>query len=139
MASVQENGPDQPNNIMEMFIDLKSEFSSFGIDINNLNTFLNRSRLKVLPDSPSFKNLTCSEELVKANLKPEDKTYVSAVRNSSCDVKRVKPDSKLVINDASKISLLKSVGKLPRRKEIFQSSLSPDTTTYFKTLSSFVP
>ncbi|GBM30835.1 hypothetical protein AVEN_52626-1 [Araneus ventricosus] len=34
MTSVQENGADEPNNIMEMFIGLKREFSSFRIDIN---------------------------------------------------------------------------------------------------------
>ncbi|GBM01530.1 hypothetical protein AVEN_209332-1 [Araneus ventricosus] len=34
MASVQDNGADQPNNIMAIFIDLKREFSSFRIDIN---------------------------------------------------------------------------------------------------------
>ncbi|GBO41622.1 hypothetical protein AVEN_157236-1 [Araneus ventricosus] len=66
--------------------------------ILKLNTFLNRWPLKVLPDIPGFKNLTYSEELVKANLKPEVKTYVSVVRNSSSAVRRVKSDSKLVIN-----------------------------------------
>ncbi|GBO30899.1 hypothetical protein AVEN_141528-1 [Araneus ventricosus] len=131
MASVQENGADQPNNIMEMFIDLKREFSSFRIDID---TKINHISKQIAPEGiarqPELQEPTLHDELVKANLKPEVKTYVSAVRNSSSTMKRVKSDSKLVINGASKISSLKSVGKLPKRKAIFLSRLSPDTTVY---------
>ncbi|GBN60797.1 hypothetical protein AVEN_261326-1 [Araneus ventricosus] len=131
MASVQENGADQPNNIMEMLIDLKREFSSFRIDINAKVDHISK---QIVPEGisrqPELQEPTLHEELVKVNLKPEVKTYVSAVRNSSSAVKRVKSDSKLVINGASKISSLKSVGKLPKRKAIFLSRLSPDATVY---------
>ncbi|GBN62517.1 hypothetical protein AVEN_168194-1 [Araneus ventricosus] len=110
VTSVQENGADEPNNIMEMFIDLKREFSSFRIDIN---TKINHISKQIAPESiarqPELQEPTLHEELVKANLKPEVKTCVSAVRNSSSTVKRVKSDSKLVINGASKTSSLKSV------------------------------
>ncbi|GBO02461.1 hypothetical protein AVEN_180468-1 [Araneus ventricosus] len=110
MVSVQENGADQPNNIMEMFIDLKREFSSFRIDIN---TKVDHISKQIAPEGiarqPELQELTLHEELVKVNLKPEVKTYVSTVRNSSSAVKRVKSDSKLVINGASKVSSLKSV------------------------------
>ncbi|GBM30834.1 hypothetical protein AVEN_52625-1 [Araneus ventricosus] len=79
---------------------------------------------------PEFQEPNLHEELVKVNLKPEVKTYVSAVRNICSAVKGVKSDSKLVINGAREISSLKSVGKLPRRKAIFLLRLSPDTTVY---------
>ncbi|GBM99318.1 hypothetical protein AVEN_264623-1 [Araneus ventricosus] len=112
---------------MEMFIDLKREFSSYRIDIN---TKVDHISKQIAPEGiarqPEFQEPNLHEELVKANLKPE----VSAVRNSSGAVKRVKSDSKLVINGASKISSLKSVGKLPRGKAIFLSRLIPDTSVY---------
>ncbi|GBM67557.1 hypothetical protein AVEN_254938-1, partial [Araneus ventricosus] len=131
MPSVQENGADQPNNIMEMFIDLKQVFSSFCIDIN---TKVDHISKQIAPEGiarqPELQEPTLHEELVKANLKPEVKTCAFAVRNSSSAVKRVKSDSKLVIHGASKISSLKSVIKLPKRKAIFLSRLSPDTTVY---------
>ncbi|GBM09765.1 hypothetical protein AVEN_101809-1 [Araneus ventricosus] len=131
MSSVQENGADQPNNIMEMFIDLKREFSSFRIYIN---TKVDHISKQIAPEGiarhPELQEPTLHEELVKVNLKPEVKTYVFAVRNSSSAVKRVKSDSKLVINGASKVSSLKSVGKMPKRKAIFLTRLSLDTTVY---------
>ncbi|GBM61263.1 hypothetical protein AVEN_30563-1 [Araneus ventricosus] len=71
MASVQENGADQPNNIMEMFIDLKREFSSFRIDIN---TKVDHISKQIAPEGiarqPELQEPTLHEELVKANLKP---------------------------------------------------------------------
>ncbi|GBM21393.1 hypothetical protein AVEN_264827-1 [Araneus ventricosus] len=122
MSSVQENGAYQPNNIMEMFIDLKREFSAFRIDINtNVDHISKQIAPEGIARQHEFQEPNLHEELVKANLKPEVKTYVSAVRNSSIAVKRVKPDSKLVIIEASKTSSLKSVGKLPKRKAIFLS------------------
>ncbi|GBM77524.1 hypothetical protein AVEN_55650-1 [Araneus ventricosus] len=88
MASFQENGTDQPNNIMEMFIDLKCEFSSFRIGIN---TKVDHISKQIAPEGiarqPELQEPSLHEELVKANLKPEVKTYVSAVRNSSSAVK----------------------------------------------------
>ncbi|GBN60575.1 hypothetical protein AVEN_9549-1 [Araneus ventricosus] len=130
MTSVQENGAYQPN-IMEMFIDLKREFSSFRIDINTkINHISKQIASEGIARQPELQKPTLHVEIVKANLKPEVKTYVSAVRNSSSTVKRVKSDSKFVINGASKISSLKSVGKLPKRKAIFLSRLSPDITVY---------
>ncbi|GBM77905.1 hypothetical protein AVEN_48166-1 [Araneus ventricosus] len=112
MASVQVNGADQPNNIMERFIDLKREFSSFHIDINTEVDLISKQiALEGVARQPEFQELNLHEELVKSNLKPEVKTYVSAVRNSSSAVKRVKSDSKLVINGARKISSLKSVDR----------------------------
>ncbi|GBN91987.1 hypothetical protein AVEN_149133-1 [Araneus ventricosus] len=131
MASVQVSGTDHPNNIMEKFIDLKREFSSFHIDINTKVDLISKQiALEGIARQSEFQEPNLHEELVKSNLKPEVKTYVSAVRNSSSAVKRVKSDSKLVINGARKISSLQSVDKLPKRKAIFLSRLSPDTTVY---------
>ncbi|GBN35282.1 hypothetical protein AVEN_125579-1 [Araneus ventricosus] len=72
MASVQENGADQPSNIMEMFIDLKREFSSFRIDVNAKVDHISK---QIAPEGiarqPELQEPNLQEQLVKANLKPE--------------------------------------------------------------------
>ncbi|GBN22520.1 hypothetical protein AVEN_3205-1 [Araneus ventricosus] len=109
-----------------MFIDLKREFSSFRIDIN---TKVDHISKQIAPEGiarqPELQEPNLHEELVKVNLNPEVESYVSAVRNSSSAVKRVKSDSKLVINGASKISPLKSVddvfaGTVPLKRVIIK-------------------
>ncbi|GBM36441.1 hypothetical protein AVEN_234824-1 [Araneus ventricosus] len=76
-------------------VDLKREFSSFRIDINTKVDYISKH---IAPEGiarqPEFQEPNLHEEIVKANLKPEVKTCVSAVRNSSSAVKRVKSDLK---------------------------------------------
>ncbi|GBN03902.1 hypothetical protein AVEN_221699-1 [Araneus ventricosus] len=132
MASVRENGAVQPNNTMEMFIDLKREFSS-SIDIN---TKVDHISKQISPECVArqleLQECNLYKELVKANLKPEVKTYVSAIRNISSAVRRVKSDSKLVINGASKISSLKSVAREARHSVVSSRANADSFCLVFK-------
>ncbi|GBM94545.1 hypothetical protein AVEN_198295-1 [Araneus ventricosus] len=135
---------DHSDTIMDLFIELKSEFISFRHDIYNkvdgFSKLFSPSTDNIQSDKPlSSVSPSLQKEIFEAEVKSKVSTYASVAHSTSAlpegqskvitrVFKEKKINSKVVLNGAGKDSNLKIVCKMPKRKAIFLSRLGPSIT-----------
>ncbi|GBM78667.1 hypothetical protein AVEN_64543-1, partial [Araneus ventricosus] len=119
---------------MNLFIELKNEFTSFRLDIYNkvdgFSKLLSPSTDNIQFDEPlSPVSPSLQQEIFEAEVKSKVSTYASVAQSTSAlpegqskvisrVVKEKKTNSKVKLNGAGKNSNLEIVGKMPKRKAI---------------------